>query len=160
MITGQPVPVTSNGLPIGVPETVEGFSGEPLERFDSPSPWMHGYFQEIPAYGGFGAFRPYNYKHILSQSQAAGGWGMAPRMPYSQQFWHRYRARAGMRPSVSGPPVFRQPVRTSPYTGRSLSTPPPAGYVPRQRLAPQPVPPRPAPTSGSQNQQPFNLNTP
>lgn len=87
----------SNGLPIGVPETTGGIHGEQQLPFNSPQPWMHGYFQEIPSYGGFGAFRPYNYKHILSQSQAAGGWGMSPRMPYSQQFWHRYRHHAAMR---------------------------------------------------------------
>ena len=93
--------IISNGLPVGVPEAVGGIYGDQLLRYDSQHPWMHGYFQEIPAYGGFGAFRPYNYKHILSQSQAAGGWGMSPTMPYSQQFWHRYRKRAGMRPQLT-----------------------------------------------------------
>ncbi len=70
-----------------------GFGGQ-LYPFDSAYPWVHGYFQEIPAYGGYVAFRPYNYKHVLSQSQAAGGWGLNPTMPYSQQFWHRYNQRA------------------------------------------------------------------
>lgn len=96
-IAGQGVVVgESNGLPIGVPETTGGYNGEPLQRFDVPYPWMHGYFQEIPPYEGYGAFRPYNYKHIFSQAQTAGGWGMSPRMPYAQQFWHRYRKRALM----------------------------------------------------------------
>ena len=70
-----------------------GFGGD-LYPYDSHYPWVHGYFQEIPAYGGFVGFRPYNYKHVLSQSQAAGGWGLAPTMPYSQQFWHRYHQPA------------------------------------------------------------------
>jgi hypothetical protein len=76
-----------------------GFGGQ-LYPYDGPEPWLHGYFQEIPAYGGYAAFRPYNYKHVLSQSQAAGGWGLNPTMPYSQQFWHRYHAAATMSPSV------------------------------------------------------------
>lgn len=98
---------TSNGLPIGVPETTGGIYGEPLQRYDAAYPWLHGYFQEIPAYGGFGAYRPYNYKHVFAQSQASGGWGMSPTMPYSQQFWHRYRKRALMSTetySESAPP--------------------------------------------------------
>lgn len=73
-----------------------GFGGE-LYPYDTHYPWVHGYFQEIPAYGGFVYFRPYNYKHVLSQSQAAGGWGLNPTIPYSQQFWHRYHQRATLR---------------------------------------------------------------
>lgn len=88
----------SNGLPIGVPETTGGIYGEPLQRYDAQFPWLHGYFQEIPPYSGYAAFRPYNYKHVLSQAQAAGGWGESPTMPYAQQFWHRYRKRARMLP--------------------------------------------------------------
>jgi hypothetical protein len=72
-----------------------GFSEE-LYPYDRQDPWLHGYYQEIPAYGGFNAFRPYNYKHLLAQSQAAGGWGMPATMPYSQQFWHRYQKQAAM----------------------------------------------------------------
>ncbi|MCA9114004.1 MAG: hypothetical protein KDA79_02895 [Planctomycetaceae bacterium] len=74
---------------------------EQLYPFDAPEPWLHGYFQEIPAYGGWAAFRPYNYRHVLSQSQAAGGWGMSPQMPYSHQFWHRYQERATMANDVA-----------------------------------------------------------
>ena len=43
----------SNGLPIGVPEATGGVYGEQQLRYDSQHPWMHGYWQEIPAYGGF-----------------------------------------------------------------------------------------------------------
>lgn len=77
---------------------------EELYPYDGPEPWIHGYWQEIPSYGGFAAFRPYNYKHVLSQSQTAGGWGMSAQMPYSQQFWHRYQQRAGMRATVAQSP--------------------------------------------------------
>ena len=57
--------------------------------FDYQAPWLHGYTQEIPAYSGFHSFRPYNYKHVLNQSQIVGGWGLSPASPYSQQYWHR-----------------------------------------------------------------------
>ncbi|MEX0715605.1 MAG: hypothetical protein WD066_03420 [Planctomycetaceae bacterium] len=86
------------------PGPVGGFGGgyaEELYPFDAPHAWQHGYFQEIPAYGGYHAFRPYNYKHVLSQSQAAGGWGMSPTMPYSQQYWHRYQDQAAMKQHLS-----------------------------------------------------------
>jgi hypothetical protein len=62
--------------------------------YDAPEPWTHGYFQEIPAYGGFNAFRPYNYKHVQAQSQLAAEWGLAPTAPYSQQFWRAYHVPA------------------------------------------------------------------
>ena len=62
---------------------------------------MHGYFQEMPSYGGYYYFRPYNYKHVLAQSQAAGRFGTSPMMPYSQQFWHRYQQRASMKQRLS-----------------------------------------------------------
>ena len=73
-----------------------GPNGDQVYPFDAPMPWVHGHFQEIPAYGGYGSFQPYNYKHVLSQSQAAGGWGMPPTMPYSQQYWHPYQPQAAM----------------------------------------------------------------
>ncbi len=92
----------SNGLPIGVPETTGGIHGEPMLRFGTQHPWMHGYIQEIPPYSGYAAFRPYNYKHVLSQAQVAGGWGMSPKMPYAQQYWHKYRHRVMIMPTYSG----------------------------------------------------------
>lgn len=100
---GYPGPVAADyyhaspvqpGIVAGYPVTE---NGDQLYPYDAPEPWLHGYIQEIPAYGGYGAFRPYNYKHVLSQSQAAGGWGMPPAMPYSQQFWHRYHEQAAMK---------------------------------------------------------------
>ena len=78
-----------------------GAYGDQLYPFDSAEPWLHGYFQEISPYAGYHKFRPYNYKHVLSQSQAAAGWGIAANMPYSQQWWHRYEQRARMRKPIT-----------------------------------------------------------
>jgi len=75
-----------------------GFEGQYEQRYpvDTQQNWVHGYFQEIPAYGGHAYFRPYNYKDLLSQSQVSGGWGHSPVLPYSQQFWHKYQDQATM----------------------------------------------------------------
>ena len=75
-----------------------GFEGSSEQRypFDTQQNWVHGYFQDLPAYGGHHTFRPYNYKDVLSQSQTAAGWGERPAMPYSQQFWHKYQDQATM----------------------------------------------------------------
>lgn len=91
--------------------------GEQLYRYDYQAPWHHYYFQEMPAYGGFNAFRPYNYKHLLAQSQAAGGWGLSPQMPYSQQYWHRYQQRALMQKMAStGVPTYTPALAQQPPT--------------------------------------------
>ncbi len=60
--------------------------GEGRYPYDAPDPWLHGYFQETPAYAGFHVFRPYNYKHVFLQSQIAADWGASPTAPYSHQF--------------------------------------------------------------------------
>jgi hypothetical protein len=80
-----------------------GGGGDQLYPFDSPEPWLWGYFQEIPAYGGYSSFRPHNYKHVLAQMDVAGQWGIAPTMAYSHQWYHRYRQRAGMHPNYGTP---------------------------------------------------------
>lgn len=84
-----------------------GFEGSQEQRypFDTQQQWVHGYFQELPAYGGHPVFRPYNYKHVLSQSQTAAGWGERPGMPYSQQFWHKYHDQATMIKTSQNMPV-------------------------------------------------------
>ncbi|MFP6762282.1 MAG: hypothetical protein VB858_01650 [Planctomycetaceae bacterium] len=82
-----------NALPAG-----GGGCGDQLYPYDSPEPWLHGYFQELPAYAGHAAFRPHNYKHILAQLQTASRWGIPTSMPVSHQWYHRYRQRAGMHP--------------------------------------------------------------
>jgi hypothetical protein len=69
-------------------------TGDPVYPFDAFEPWVRGYWQEIPAYGGYTFFRPYNYKHVLSQSQVAGGWGMSPTMPYSHEYFRRMQEQA------------------------------------------------------------------
>jgi hypothetical protein len=76
-----------------------GGGGDQLYPFDSPEPWLHGYFQEMPAYSGYSSFRPHNYKHVLAQMQTASRWGISANLPISHQWYHRYRQRAGMHPS-------------------------------------------------------------
>ncbi len=75
-----------------------GFEGSSEQRYpaDTQMNWVHGYHQEISAYGGHPVFRPYNYKDVLSQSQTAAGWGERPAMPYAHQFWHKYQDQATM----------------------------------------------------------------
>ncbi|MBI1312260.1 hypothetical protein GC176_13305 [bacterium] len=80
-----------------------GGGGDQLYPLDSAEPWLHGYFQEIPAYGGYTLFRPHNYKNVLAQMDVAAGWGISPVMPYSHQWYHRYRQRAGMHPNFGTP---------------------------------------------------------
>jgi hypothetical protein len=80
------------GMPgIEYSNTIAGGDGVQLYPFDQQDPWLHGYFQRVPAYGGFASFRPYNYRHVYSQTQISSQWGSAHGMPYSQQFWNKYR---------------------------------------------------------------------
>jgi hypothetical protein len=108
MQVGQPSPSEQpNFPPLQNAFSQGGFEGQYEQRypFDTQQNWVHGYHQEIPAYGGYPVFRPYNYKDVLSQSQTAAGWGMSPTMPYSQQFWHRYHDQATMLKLSQQPPV-------------------------------------------------------
>ncbi|MEO2013836.1 MAG: hypothetical protein ABGZ53_05640 [Fuerstiella sp.] len=68
-----------------------GSGGTQLYPFDQQDPWLHGQHQRVPSYGGFSSFRPYNYRHVASQSQIAERLGVSAGMIYSQQFWNRYR---------------------------------------------------------------------
>jgi hypothetical protein len=85
-----------------------GFEGSSEQRypFDTQQNWVHGYFQDIPAYGGHHTYRPYNYKDVLSQSQTAAGWGERPTMPYSKQFWHKYQDQATMLKTSQAAPIW------------------------------------------------------
>lgn len=83
----QGVPMTSAGV-------TGGIFGDPLYPFDSQYPWQHGYFQEISPYSGYHYFKPYNYRHVFSQTQTANGWGITPQLAYSQHFWNRYHEQA------------------------------------------------------------------
>ena len=99
MQVGSPGPSEAPNAPIPARAYGQyGFEGSGEQRLpqDSQNAWLHGYHQEISAYGGHPVFRPYNYKHVLSQSQTAAGWGERPAMPYSQQFWHKYHDQATM----------------------------------------------------------------
>jgi len=68
-----------------------GLSGDQLYPYDQTDPWLHGYFQEIPAYGGYSHFRAYNYKHVFAHAQVGAAWGMPPREPYSHDYFNRLR---------------------------------------------------------------------
>lgn len=78
-----------------------GSNRDTLLPYDSQEAWMHGYFQEMGAYGGTQYFRPYNYKHVFSQVDLAYRWGQPQGMPYSQQWWHRYQSRAALNPDAA-----------------------------------------------------------
>jgi hypothetical protein len=132
----QTGPVYSDSAYGGV--TASGVSnsyGEQLYSFEQQEPWLHGYFQEIPAYGGYYYYRPYNYKHVLSQSQTAAGFGMSPVMPYSQQFWHRYENRANLSPYVN------EPGGVPPMPSGPMPVPAGPGMMPNDPgMAPQALP--------------------
>ena len=81
--------VGSPGIEYG--STIAAGDGVQLYPYDQQDPWLHGHFQRVPSYGGFASFRPYNYRHVFAQTQLAQQWGHAHGMPYSQQFWNRYR---------------------------------------------------------------------
>lgn len=102
----------NGGVNISVGNGPQGFytgSGgtyDPLYPYDHHEPWVHHYIQEIPAYGGYHFFRPYNYKHLLSQSQVAGGWGLSPTNPYSQEYFRRNQPGVPVEPKTS---LYRSP---------------------------------------------------
>lgn len=135
-----------------------GHEGQFEQRypFDSQQNWVHGYFQEIPAYGGHVFFRPYNYKDVMSQSQTSAGWGMSPTMPYSQQFWHRYHDQATMLKLSRNNPN-RLPT-TTPELAPQQNVMPAAAYTTSaapvtfapQYYAPAAVPMNPAPVQFNQ----------
>ena len=127
-------------------------TGVDLYPFDQQDTWIHGHFQRYPSYGGYASFRPYNYKHVAAQSQIAGGWGAPLGMPYSQQFWNRYRGNY-----LEGQPHIRsqnapltiprstdaaaaRPVQ--PITWKPAATAEPASPVTSRRLQAAPAPQR------------------
>lgn len=121
MQVGSPGPSEMPGIP--APATAFGRYGsegssEQRYPFDSQQNFVHGYFQELPAYGGHHLFRPYNYKDVLSQSQTAAGWGERPNMPYSQQFWHKYHDQATLMKSTASAAPARAPQVWMPGTAQ------------------------------------------
>ena len=123
MQVGNPGPSEMPGYPApanACSRTGVEATSEPRYPFDTQQNWVHGYFQEIPAYGGHHLFRPYNYKDVMSQSQTAAGWGERPGMPYSQQFWHKYHDQATMLKSAQAAPIRTAPVWTPAASSRPM----------------------------------------
>lgn len=134
--------VGSPGIEYG--NTIAAGDGVQLYPFDQQDTWLHGHFQRVPAYGGFASFRPYNYRHVFAQTQLAQSWGHAHGMPYSQQFWNRYRGsylegnlHAGNQPTMQNPQAAGYPSQLYP-----------AQAVPQQ----QQYPTQAYPTQGYPNQ--------
>lgn len=151
-------PATNTYPPVGpttpAPAPWNGVSGRDEQRHphDSQENWVHGYHQEMPAYRGHPVFLPYNYKHVLSQSQAATAWGLQTNLPYSQQFWHKYQDQAAMlkldvtqtaplygAPYASYPatfsPAYAPAVPNGPWTPGNTGVPLYAAPVPARRDA-------------------------
>lgn len=78
------------GAVMAAPNSTQAFNtGDPFYPYDYEPNWTHGYYQEIPAYGGYHFFRPYNYKNVMPQSQVSAAWGNAANMPYSHQYFDK-----------------------------------------------------------------------
>jgi len=169
MQVGQPAPQeTPNYPPLQNAYNQYGFEGQYEQRhpFDTQQNWVHGYFQEIPAYGGHTFYRPYNYKDVMSQSQTAAGWGASPTLPYSQQFWHKYHDQATMlKLSQQSMPVQEAPVITQMPAGMTqpqmmaYPQPQPQMYQPVPQFYPQPqMSPVPYPSQPMVSQPPMMPN--
>lgn len=78
-------------------------------NYDAYDPWVHGYWQELPAFGGHAYFRPYNYRHVYTQSEVAASWNTSAVMPYSHEYFRRPREQG----------IYEQ--RTSSY-GRNINS--------------------------------------
>lgn len=111
--------VGSPGIEYG--STIAAGDGVQLYPYDQQDPWLHGHFQRVPSYGGFASFRPYNYRHVFAQTQLAQQWGHAHGMPYSQQFWNRYRPsylegnlHSSYQPTMQNPQTQGYPAPTYP----------------------------------------------
>jgi hypothetical protein len=90
------------------PNSTQAFgTGDPTYPYDYEPNWMHGYHQEIPAYGGHHLFRPYNFRHVLPQSQTAAAWGIPPQLPISHPNFN----------SINGVPPMPPPYHTGTYQG-------------------------------------------
>lgn len=86
---GTPLPESPSAV---MPDHPLSFVRDPLSPYDAPPPRLHGYFQEFPASGGYYYFRPYNYRHVFSQSRKAAAWGLPPQRPYSHDLWRKREA--------------------------------------------------------------------
>ncbi|MDB5387468.1 MAG: hypothetical protein JWM11_3114 [Planctomycetaceae bacterium] len=96
------------------PNSTHAFgTGDPTYPYDYEPNWMHGYYQDIPAYHGHHFFRPYNYKHVFPQTQAAAAWGIPPQLPISHPNFN----------SVNGLPPMPPAYHPAPYTGLTQNGP-------------------------------------
>ena len=92
---------------------------DPYLNYDAYEPWVHGYWQELPAFGGYAYFRPYNYRHVYVQSEVATSWQTSAQMPYSQEYYRRareqglYEQRTTSTSRTGLPFVYRQKPRTT-----------------------------------------------
>lgn len=115
-LTALPVQAQVGTPGVQYSDVIATGEGGQLYPYDQQDPWLHGQYQRVPAYGGFASFRPYNYRHVFAQTQIAVGWGESHAMPYSQQFWNRYRGSylQGNLHSQSTPlPAAAQPLVTT-----------------------------------------------
>lgn len=107
----QPGPGSSpygGGAVQTAPNSTQAFgTGDPTYPYDYEPNWMHGYYQEIPAYGGHHLFRPYNFRHVMPQSQTAAAWGIPPQLPISHSNFN----------STNGVPPMPPPYHTGTYQG-------------------------------------------
>jgi hypothetical protein len=94
-----------------------------LYNYDHYNPWVHGYWQELPAFGGYAYFRPYNYRHVYVQSEVAANWGSTATMPYSQEYFRRAREQGIYEQRTTGVSrggfpgyAYRQQPRPAPST--------------------------------------------
>ncbi len=131
--------VGSPGIEYG--NAIAAGDGVQLYPYDQQDTWLHGHFQRVPSYGGFSSFRPYNYRHVFAQAQLAQSWGHTHGMPYSQQFWNRYRGsylegrlHAGGQPAMPNPQVSPGPAQIYPPQAAPQQQYPAQGYPHQESL--------------------------
>jgi hypothetical protein len=109
-------------------------------NYDAYEPWVHGYWQELPAFGGYAYFRPYNYRHVYAQSEVAATWGTSAVMPYSHEYFRRpreqgiyeQRTSATGRMGYSGAMAYRQQSRRPQQNNETIARTSGVRPAPRQ----------------------------
>ena len=143
--------VGSPGIEYG--STIAAGDGVQLYPYDQQDRWLHGHFQRVPSYGGFSSFRPYNYRHVFAQTQLAQSWGHTHGMPYSQQFWNRYRGsylQGNLH--ADNQPIMQNPQATGDPSQRYPSQLYPSQLYPAQAVPQQQYPTLAYPSQGYPNQ--------
>lgn len=119
---------------------------DPYLNYDAYEPWVHGYWQELPAFGGYAYYRPYNYRHVYVQSEVAASWGTSTQMPYSQEYFRRAREQGILeqRTTSTGrtglPLVYRQRPRTNrPPQPEIIAKASAESFTPRKPVSRQPA---------------------